>query len=197
MGPSRKLLLDGEQVLTVTRTHVKVIIVPFLMGLVVVFVGGFLAAKSGGSAGGWLRIVVVVVTVVLLMFTTVMPFLRWYLWTYNLTNLRLIEQRGVLNRTGRVIPLVRVNDVSFEKSLTDRMLGCGTLIIHDASAQQGLRVNDIPHIEDFHRRISTLVLTAHEPGFHESSTHESSSADTRNADTSTHDARRAQHGDEI
>ena len=77
----------------------------------------------------------------------VIPFLRWFLWTYTLTNKRIVEQKGILTRTGRVIPLSRINDVAFEKNLNDRILGCGTLVIHDASEQAGLELRDIPHIE--------------------------------------------------
>jgi len=68
-----------------------------------------------------------------------------------------------VTRSGRIIPLARINDVAYEKGLVDRMLGCGTLIIHDASQQAGLRLRDIPHIEDLHRRISRLVLSSHAP----------------------------------
>ena len=56
------------------------------------------------------------------MWGTLLPFLRWYLWTYTLTNKRIVEQKGILTRTGRVIPLSRINDVAYEKNLNDRIL---------------------------------------------------------------------------
>ena len=70
---------------------------------------------------------------------------------------------SVINFRGRIIPLARINDVAYEKGLIDRMLRCGTLVIHDASQQAGLQLHDIPHLEDFHRRISRLVLASHAP----------------------------------
>jgi hypothetical protein len=60
-----------------------------------------------------------------------------------------------------VIPLNRINDVAFEKNLNDRLLGSGTLVIHDASDQAGLELRDIPRIEDMHRTVTTLVDAAH------------------------------------
>jgi uncharacterized membrane protein YdbT with pleckstrin-like domain len=99
--------------------------------------------------------------VVLVLWGSVVPFLRWYLWTYTLTNKRIVEQRGILTRSGRVIPLSRINDVAFEKNLNDRILGSGTLVIHDASDQAGLELRDIPRIEDMHRTVTTLVDAAH------------------------------------
>ncbi|WP_293780500.1 PH domain-containing protein [uncultured Aeromicrobium sp.] len=158
MSLSAKLLLDGEHVVEETRTHVKVLVLPFLLGLAVMAVAGFTYGAIGDSADTWVRVAVVGVALVLLTITTVVPFLRWYLWTYTLTNLRIVEQRGILTRTGRIIPLMRVNDVNYEKHLIDRILRCGTLIVHDASHQAGLRLHDVPRIEEFHRSVSRLVF---------------------------------------
>jgi len=160
----RKLMIDGEQTVMTTRTHVKVLLVPLIILLAVSAAGAFLAATTSGILWGgrpvlmWL---VIVVSLGLVVFGSVIPFLRWYLWTYTLTNKRIVEQRGILTRSGRVIPLNRINDVAFEKNLNDRILGSGTLVIHDASETQGLELHDIPHIEDMHRTITTLVDAEH------------------------------------
>lgn len=157
MALSSKMLMDGEQTVLSTRTHIKALLAPFLILLTVSFAGAFLAARVGDSGSGWVRWVVVAVAAVLLLWGVVIPFLTWLLWTYNVTDVRIVEQKGILTRTGRVIPLSRINDVEFEKSLSDRMLGCGTLVIRNASEEAGLKLNDIPHIERFHRTVSTLI----------------------------------------
>ncbi|AXT84140.1 hypothetical protein C6I20_02310 [Aeromicrobium sp. A1-2] len=162
MSLPRKLMIDGEQTVTDTRTHIKVLLVPFLILLVVAGAGGFLINTVGGSGSGIPRWIVVAGMVILILWGSVLPFLKWLTWTYTLTNKRIVEQKGLLTRTGRVIPLSRVNDVAFEKNLNDRILGCGTLIIHDASEQAGLQLRDIPHIEAFHRTVSNLVFQTHD-----------------------------------
>lgn len=154
----RKLMIDGESIVTTTRTHIKVLFVPFLILLVVAGAGGYLVAVSRDVADGWALWLVLLVAVVLIVWGSVIPFLSWLSWTYTLTNKRIVEQRGILTRSGRVIPLSRINDVAFEKNLNDRILGCGTLIIHDASEQAGLSLRDIPHIEDLHRTVTNLVF---------------------------------------
>ncbi|MCL3838690.1 PH domain-containing protein [Aeromicrobium duanguangcaii] len=160
---SEKLLLDDETVEAETRTHVKVLIVPFLVGLAIMLIGGYFAGAVGDSGGGTPRLLGLAVLAVLFIWGTLIPFLRWLTWTYTLTNRRLIEQKGILTRSGRVIPLARINDVAYEKGVVDRILGCGTLIIHDASQQSGLHLHDIPRIEEFHRTITRLVLESHAP----------------------------------
>lgn len=158
---STDLLLDGEEVVISARTHVKVLFLRMALGLVILAVAIPLILLVDDFAGGWVRWGLIAVTAVLLIWAVGVEAVQRYFWTYNLTTLRLIEQKGVFNRTGRIIPLSRINDVSFEKSLIDRMFGCGTLIIHDGSEQSGLPLIDIPDVERFHREISTLVLQAH------------------------------------
>lgn len=159
MGVSKKLLIDGEHEILTVRTHVKALVGAFLVLVVVAGASGFAAAVTDGP----LRTGVLVVAVVLIVVWAVLPFLRWFTWTYTITNRRLIEQKGLLTRTGRIIPLNRINDVSYEKHLTDRLLGCGTLIVHDASEQEGLRVRDVPRVEHVHRELTSLVFAAHHP----------------------------------
>jgi len=161
MSLPRKLMIDGEQTVETTRTHVKKLFVPFLILLVVCVAAGFLIAQIGDKGDGKVGWIIVALGVVLVLWGSVLPFVHWYLWTYTLTNKRIVEQKGILTRTGRVIPLSRINDVAFEKNLNDRILGCGTLIIHDASEQAGLELRDIPRIEDMHRTVTTLVDAAH------------------------------------
>jgi uncharacterized membrane protein YdbT with pleckstrin-like domain len=159
----RKLMIDGEQTVMTTRTHVKALLVPLIVLLAVSAAGAFLAATVWDTLWGGrpvLRWLIIAFSLLLILFGSVVPFLRWYLWTYTLTNKRLVEQRGILTRSGRVIPLNRINDVAFEKNLNDRILGSGTLVIHDASEQPGLELRDIPRIEDMHRTVTTLVDAA-------------------------------------
>lgn len=157
MALSRKVLMDGEETILSTRTHVKALFVAFLVLVTVSFAAAYLVGVAGDRADGWLRNAILVLAVILFLFGTLLPFLRWITWTYNLTDKRLIEQKGIITRTGRIIPLNRINDVSFEKNLVDRILGCGTLVIRNASEEAGLQLNDIPRIENFHRTVSTLV----------------------------------------
>ena len=162
MSLPRKLMIDGEQTVATTRTHVKRLFLPFVILLVVCMAAGFLIAQIGDKGDNKVGYVIVGLAVVLVLWGSVLPFVSWYLWTYTLTNRRIVEQKGILTRTGRVIPLSRINDVAFEKNLNDRILGCGTLIIHDASEQAGLELDDIPKVEDFHRTVTNLVFQTHD-----------------------------------
>lgn len=153
----RRLMVDGERVVASTRTHVKVLTGPVVVLLVVAAAGGFLAAWTREQAGATAAWLVAGLALLLVLWRSVLPFLRWLTWTYTVTNKRIVEQKGLLTRHGRVIPLSRVNDVSFEKNLNDRVLRCGTLVVHDASEQAGLRLHDIPRIDELHRTLTELI----------------------------------------
>ncbi len=94
------------------------------------------------------------VVALILAWFVVKPFLDWLLTTYTFTNRRLITRTGILTRRGHDIPMNRISDISYEKSLVDRMFGCGTLIVSDASEQGLVPLKDIPQVEKAQLRIS-------------------------------------------
>ncbi len=145
MAISAKLLGADEYVVVSTRTHWKALVFPVFLLLVVAGAGGFLAAiVPTGSMRTPLRIAILAVGVVVLLTFAAKPFLNWFFSTYTLTNRRLITRHGVLTRTGRDIPLMRINDVSYEHGLIDRMLGCGTLLIESAGERGQVILPDVP-----------------------------------------------------
>lgn len=159
MGISAKLLGEDEHVVTNTRTHWKALIGPVLVLLIVVAAASFLAAVvPDGSWQNVARIAIAAVGFVLVAIWTIRPFLNWYFATYTLTNRRLITRHGVLNRSGRDIPLVRINDVSYEHHLTDRLLRCGTLVIESAGERGQVVLPDVPHVERLHLQMSDLLF---------------------------------------
>ena len=159
MAISAKLLGEDEYVVVSTRTHWKALIGPVFLLLVVAGLGGFLAAiVPSGSLQTAARIAILAVGVVVLAMFALRPFLDWFFSTYTITNRRLITRHGVLTRTGRDIPLMRINDVSYEHGLIDRMLGCGTLHIESAGERGQVVLPDVPHVEHVHLQMSDLLF---------------------------------------
>ncbi|GAB3833316.1 PH domain-containing protein [Kribbella italica] len=160
MAISAKLLGEDEYVVVSTRTHWKALIFPvFLLLLVVAGGGGFLTAVvPSGNLQTPARIAIGVAGLLVLVVFGAKPFLNWFFSTYTLTNRRLITRHGILTRTGRDIPLMRINDVSYEHGLIDRMLGCGTLQIQSASEGGHVVLPDVPHVEQMHLKMSDLLF---------------------------------------
>lgn len=92
-----------------------------------------------------------------LMLWLMAPVLRWRTTTYELTSRRLRMRTGIVTRHGRDIPLARINDVSFDKGLLDRMLGCGRLVVESAGEHGQIMLTEIPHVESVHSTLFRLV----------------------------------------
>lgn len=157
MTLSRKLLIEDEVVLVTARTHVKHLFWPFVVLLLVSGLVGFGAGVLHTRDNDTLVVAISVVGALVVIGWSVVPFAEWYNRTFTVTDRRLVQQEGIVTKRGRVIPLGRVTDVTFEKQLSDRVFGCGTLVVHDASEQGGLELKDIPRVEEFHRTIAGLL----------------------------------------
>lgn len=157
MGLPAKLLGADEHVLMHMRTHGKAMFRPSV-GLVgcgaLLGVGAALVPYDFRPVG---QFAVAIVVGVLATWWTVIPFLRWRSTTYTLTNYRLITRTGILSKTGTNLPLARVNDVTFERSLSDRLLGCGTLRVQTAADAAPVVLKDVPDVEAVHVTISELI----------------------------------------
>lgn len=159
MSVPRKLLVDGEEVMLSMRTHAKALILPAVALVVLAALGGFLTAiLPESSVEKWVVIAIWVAVALGMLVWAVAPFVRWMTTEYTITSKRVLLTSGVFTRTGRAIPLHRINDVTFEKQLLDRMLGCGTLVVSDATEQTGLRMSDVPRVEWVHRQLTDLVF---------------------------------------
>jgi uncharacterized membrane protein YdbT with pleckstrin-like domain len=151
---NKKLLNDGETIVFSTRTHVKALVVPALVLILVAGAGGYALGQVDNKV---LRYVIAAGAVVILVVYTLWPFLKWMTATYTVTDRRLTTHQGVISRTGHDIPLARISDVSYEKGVLDRILGCGTLIVSDASEQGRVRLPDVPQVEKRQLQLSDLL----------------------------------------
>lgn len=158
MAISRKLLGDGEYVVASTRTHWKALFWPAVFLIAICAVAGFVIAILSGSAPDALLYVVLGAAVLAVLWLSVRPFAVWLTAEYTVTNRRLISRAGVFTRTGRDIPLYRINDVSYERDLLDRLLGCGTLVIAVASEDGRSVLPDVPRVEELQLQITELLF---------------------------------------
>jgi membrane protein YdbS with pleckstrin-like domain len=157
MAHQHSLTADEESVLFL-RPHWKTLIRPFLFAAIVVaaaLVAEVFAAGSKGAAA--VQLAIAAVAILVLMLWLAVPVLRWRTTTYELTTRRLRTREGIVTRRGRDIPLVRINDVSFEKGLLDRLLGAGRLVVESAGEHGQILLNDIPHVEQVQGTLFRLV----------------------------------------
>jgi len=138
--------------------HWKTLLPPLLLAVVVV--AAALVAEAvipSGRAAAAERLVVAAIAILALMLWLIVPVLGWRTTSYDLTTRRLRVRDGIVTRHGRDIPLARINDVSFQKGLLDRLLGSGRLVVESAGEHGQIVLRDIPRVEFVHATLFRLV----------------------------------------
>jgi uncharacterized membrane protein YdbT with pleckstrin-like domain len=153
----KKLLSDDESVVLETHPHWKTLVLPVLELLVICGLAGFLLAVVDPDVA---KYVIIGVGLVLVVLAFVIPLLRWRTTLFVLTDKRVVVRTGILSRTGRDIPLTRVNDVTFSHNLIERILGCGTLVVESAGERGQVQLTEVPKVEQVQRQLYELVERA-------------------------------------
>ncbi len=157
MALPKDTLSRDEQVVLELRTHIKAIAVPIIVLLLSLAVAGIAGVWLPAEWRPWSIYALLGLLLVILLVFVLWPILIWRSATYTITNRRIITRRGVLNKLGHDLPLRSVNNVTYERSITDRMLGCGTLILETA-AEEPLKLPDVPGVERVNRTIADLLF---------------------------------------
>ncbi|MFG2037411.1 PH domain-containing protein [Dactylosporangium sp. NPDC048998] len=155
MGFPESVLTKDEQVVLHLHPHWKALFLPVVWAVLAVA-----AVAAAAIFTSWNAIVLLIlagVALVVLLVVTVWPWIKWKTTHYVFTNERVIMRSGVFSRSGRDIPLGRINDVSFSHSLFERMLGCGTLTIESAGERGQVQLTDLPHVEKTQSTLYELV----------------------------------------
>ncbi len=159
MGLPRRYLGQDEVVVRHMHSHVKEL---FLSGIIdILLIAAVVTAIlfMPDSADPWGTYAVIAASVIIAIWRVVLPWLRWLTDTYTITSRRIITRTGILSKNGHDIPLARISNVAYEHDLIDRIFGCGTLIL-ETSADNPLRLHDIPKVEEVHVELTELLFSS-------------------------------------
>jgi uncharacterized membrane protein YdbT with pleckstrin-like domain len=140
---SRQLLNPGEEIAVDLHPHWWFFIRQGTALVVSVVVALVIAINTGGDGFAavlrWLSILAVLVSAIWFG-------LRWVAWVtthFVVTSDRVIFREGVLRRRGVEIPLGRVNNVLFDQSILERVIGAGDLVIESGGERGQQTFSDV------------------------------------------------------
>ncbi len=85
--------------------------------------------------------------------------INWAVDYFVITSKRILLTSGVFTRSVAMMPLSKVTDMSFRRSLAGRLLGYGEFVVESAGQDQALRTIDhIPYPEDLYRRVCDEIF---------------------------------------
>jgi len=131
-----RYLLPHEQEVITVRKHLAVMLAPVVWAVVGLILAAVLTDTllRHDSALTW--IIWAIWGLVFLRF--LWAALNWSVDYFVVTSHRFIETSGLFSRRVAMMPLVKVTDMTFERSFLGRMLGYGTFILESAGRGQAL-----------------------------------------------------------
>ena len=85
--------------------------------------------------------------------------IMWWIERIVITDKRVMLAQGILTHKLAMMPLSKVTDLTFERSLNGRMLGYGSIIVESAGQVQGLdRIDYMPRPEEIYEALSELIF---------------------------------------
>jgi membrane protein YdbS with pleckstrin-like domain len=162
-GRRRRLrLASGEEVRIDERKHWSALAEPFFQMIGVLLAASLLGTIISPNNGDdfFDRFVSVVTYFFFFRFL----FYIW-LWAVNrivVTDQRVIEESGVLNRKVASMPLTKVTDLEYNRSLMGRLLGFGELSLESAGQKQAITsIEPIADPDTFYEKFTTLLAEVH------------------------------------
>jgi len=131
----RRLLIEGEDLVLDLRPHWIALVMPSVVTALVVV--GYVLALGYAPDDGTGRSVVVwgalVVGLAVLVGYPLRAFIAWATSNFAVTTDRIIHREGFIAKRSMEIPLEAINDVRFQQSILERVVGAGDLVIQSAS----------------------------------------------------------------
>ena len=153
----RKYLLPGETPVAEIRHHRIVLLKPFAITVAALALVVWLdiSVSDAGSAilpylwWAWLAVVGWAAW-------------QWIEWRHTrvvATDKRIVLFEGWINHKVSMMPLKKVTDMGYERSLLGRILGYGTFVLESAGQDQALsRIDHVPNSDENYRKIIAEIF---------------------------------------
>jgi membrane protein YdbS with pleckstrin-like domain len=86
----------------------------------------------------------------------------WWMWAteeFVITDKRVLVVNGVITRRVGIMPLTKVTDLTYERSLMGRLLGYGVFVMESAGHHQAMsRIEYLPKPDRLYHEVSMLLF---------------------------------------
>jgi len=152
-----KYLLPHEHQVITVRKHPAVLLKPILIVLLGLVIAAVISTTIARNQAGVVGFVWIAWAILLLYL--VGKVIEWSQDYFIVTSRRMLLATGVVTRKVAMMPLVKVTDMSFQRSTLGRLLGYGEFILESAGQDQALRVVDyLPYPEQLYLEVCGLIF---------------------------------------
>jgi membrane protein YdbS with pleckstrin-like domain len=155
---AHRYLAQGEEVVLALRKHPTILLGPLLLAVGAMLAAAFLGFVTSPGDGADLIDTLFGLLALAAVARFAWKFTQWYVDRIYITSQRVFEVSGVFTRKVASMPLRRVTDMTYSRSILARLLGYGTLELESAGQQQGLtELDHLPRPDDIYRTLTSLM----------------------------------------
>lgn len=156
MAFPKKYLNDAEEIILDLRPHWFFLFGPALALIASLALAIWVSQAVDSDFALFPALALAVVTLLLFL----VRFAQWVTTDFVLTTDRLIYRKGIVSRQGKEIPLERVNDVSFQQSLFQRMMRAGDLMVESGGERGQSHFGHFANPQDIQNEIHRAIEAA-------------------------------------
>lgn len=151
-----KYLLPTERAVIQVRRHWAILISYTVQTVLLLLVSAVLSyAGRGSSAVQTFALWLMLTTVLRMAFVAA----EWWVERFVVTDQRVILTSGIITRRVAMMPLGKVTDMTYERSVLGQMLGYGVFIVESAGQDQALsRVDYLPRPDRLYIQVAELLF---------------------------------------
>lgn len=159
-----RYLVDGENVVTMVRQHWFSQIRPIALFVGLLFLATFVEAEAPQTRGGAMLANVFWYAVLAGGGYLLWRYLNWRHDWFVATDKRFLLFYGFIRRKVAMMPLTKVTDMTFDRSVMGRIIGYGTFLLESAGQDQALgHIEFVPDANRHYRAICTVLFGSDAP----------------------------------
>lgn len=154
-----RYLAANERVRYSCRRHPIVLLKVITLWLIALIVGSFVGlVVSPTTDQGFVDQLAGLIVFALTLYSA-WKIAQWWWGRYVITDLRVLYIEGIISRKVSSIPLEKVTDTTYARSVWGRLLGYGSLLLDTPGERPGLdTLSHLPNPDEVYRLIASLVV---------------------------------------
>ncbi|GAA4118410.1 hypothetical protein GCM10022415_17270 [Knoellia locipacati] len=158
-----RYLVDGENVVTMVRQHWFSQIRPIALFVGLLFLATYVEAEAPRTRGGAMLANFFWYAAFAGALYLLWRYLNWRHDWFVATDKRFLLFYGFVRRKVAMMPLMKVTDMTFDRSIMGRIIGYGTFLLESAGQDQALgHIEYVPDAERHYRAICTVLFGSNE-----------------------------------